>query len=115
MSTTPSYVRVKRHKQTIFLHCDLHTDTVLVLKERIEKLTDIPVLRQRLLLGKQVLELNTSLYDCGIEKEDAELYLVIDQGEDEWEDPKVALEGPAADSAASGGAAAGAGAGGAVA
>ena len=94
MSAAPSYVRIKRHKQTIFLHCDLHNDTVLVLKERIEKLTDVPVLQQRLLLGKQALELNTSLYDCGIEKEDAELVLVLATGEDEWEDPQEALEGP---------------------
>lgn len=94
MSTSPSYVRIKRHKQTIFLHCDLHQDTVLVLKERIEKLTAVPVLQQRLLLGKQVLELNTSLWDCGIEKEDAELLLVLATGDDTWEDPQTAADGP---------------------
>jgi hypothetical protein len=93
-TTASSYIRIRRHKQTIFLHCDLHQDTVLVLKERIEKLTGTGVMQQRLLLGKQVLELNTSLWDCGIEKEDAELLLVLSTGEDQWEDPADAADGP---------------------
>jgi hypothetical protein len=93
MSARPSYVRIKRHNLTIFLHCDLHNDTVLHLKERIEKLIDKPVLQQRLLLGKQALELNTTLHDCGIEKDDAELLLAFSTGEDTWEDPRTAAEG----------------------
>jgi hypothetical protein len=89
-----SYIRVKRYKLTIFLHCDLHNDTVLVLKERIEKLEGQPVMHQRLLLGKQVLENNTSLIDCGIEKEDQCLTLVKRANEDApWEDPNDALAG----------------------
>ena len=97
MATTgsmSSYIRIKRHKLTIFLHCDLQNDTVLVLKERIEKLDGHPVMHQRLLLGKQVLENNTALVDCGIEKEDQCLTLVKRANEDApWEDPNDALSG----------------------
>ena len=90
-----SYIRIKRFKLCLFLHCDLQHDTILVIKERIEMLDGHPVMHQRLLLGKQVLENNMTLWDCGIEKEDQCLTLVKRANEDSpWEDPREALEGP---------------------
>ena len=95
----PHHIRVKRHKQTIFLHCDLQIDTVLAVKERISKLTGRAEKDQRLLLGKQVLENHTTLYDCGIEKEDGEMSLVYSIGEDPttakqiWEELEDAMNG----------------------
>ncbi len=99
-SLVPSYIRIKRPKQTIFLHCDLN-ETVQAVKERIEKLTGQPANMQRLLFGKQLLEPYTSLMDCGIEKEDAEvilLYNIGQNGEEQWEEPvdEKALEEQAA-------------------
>ncbi len=61
MSAAASYIRVKRYKQTLFLHCDLHLDTVLALKERVESLAGVPVLQQKLLLGKQALDTQASV------------------------------------------------------
>lgn len=92
----PHYVRIKRHKQTIFLHCDLKEDTVQLMKERVEKLTGKPAALQRLLLGKQNLENHSTLWDCGIEKEDEQLLLVlaVQQGDNPnelvWEFPEEA-------------------------
>jgi hypothetical protein len=88
------YIRIKRHKQTIFLHCDLN-DTVQTIKDRVARLiTSHTAQQMRLLLGKQNLENHTSLYDCGIEAEDAELLLVYATGEETWEDWAVAMDGP---------------------
>ena len=93
-TTGPCYIRIKRHKQTIFLHCDLN-DTVLTMKERVAKLITTHTPQQmRLLLGKQNLENHTSLYDCGVEKEDAELLLLYATSEDTWEDWATAVDGP---------------------
>ena len=90
------YVRIKRKNLTIFLHCDLN-DTVQLMKERVEKLIGHPAAQMRLLLGKQPLENHTSLLDCGIEKEDAEMLLAFSTGkqdatgEEIWED--VVMDG----------------------
>lgn len=100
MSTSASYIRIKRHKLTVFLHCDLN-DTVRSLKERVEKLTSRPANQMKLLLGKQDLENNTSLADCGIDKEDAELLLVYSTGEETWEDPADAAGGKEKDAPSS--------------
>jgi hypothetical protein len=89
----PHYIRIKRHKLTIFLHCDLQNDIVQAIKERIEKLTGRPWAQIRLVLGKQVLENHSTLYDCGIENEDGELNLVYSLGNDEWEELDDALNG----------------------
>ena len=96
----PHYIRLKRHKQTVFLHCDVHHDTVQALKERVEKLTGRPWMQIRLLLGKQVLDNFSTLYDCGIESEDGELnmtYLISTTpgGEELWEELDDALSGAA--------------------
>jgi hypothetical protein len=91
----PHYIRIKRHKLTIFLHCDLQNDIVQAIKERIEKLTGRPWMQIRLVLGKQVLENHSTLYDCGIENEDGELNLVYSLGDDQWEELEDALNGTA--------------------
>jgi hypothetical protein len=94
----PHYIRVKRYKQTIFLHCDLQHDIVQAIKERIEKLTGRPWMSIRLHLGKQVLDNFSTLYDCGIEQEDGELNMTFllhttPGGEEIWEDLDDALNG----------------------
>lgn len=88
MST--SFIRIKRGKQTIFLHCDLHQENIVVIKERLEKLTGVPLMKQRLYLGRQLLDNLTSLWDCGIEKEDRELLLTVQRDDNTWEDPQDA-------------------------
>ncbi len=86
-----SYIRIKRAKQTIFLHCDLNAENIVVIKERVEKLTGVPLMKQRLYLGKQMLENMTTLWDCGIDKEDRELTLVYQRDDGSWEDPNDSL------------------------
>lgn len=39
ITVPPNYLRLKRYKRTIFMHCDFVQDTVQAIKERIEKLT----------------------------------------------------------------------------
>ena len=95
----PAHIRVKRHKLSLFVHTDLRVDTILVIKERIEKLTGVPVMKQRLYFGKQLLHNNATLWDSGIEVEDAQLTLVFCVGTgpgdvELWEDRQEALEGP---------------------
>lgn len=97
MSATLAYLRIKRGKQTIFLHCDLNAETIVVLKERIEKLTGVPLMKQRLYLGRQILENLTTLWDCGIEKEDKELTLVHQRDDGSWEDPSDIIVEAASD------------------
>ena len=79
------YVRVKRHKTTLFLHCD-PGETVLELKQKIQVSTDsverpggVPVDQQRLLTGPafdSVLEDAKQLRELKIET-DAVLGLVF--------------------------------------
>ena len=100
----PAHLRIKRHKLTLFVHTDLRVDTVLVIKERLERLTGVPVMKQRLYFGKQLVQNPATLWDSGIEVEDAELTLAFSTGigpgdVDMWEDRLEALEGPAASSA----------------
>ena len=91
----PHYVRVKRAGQTLFLHCDVHVDTVLTIKERVELLTGKPVAQQRLFLGRQLLENHHTLYDCGIEREDEVVTLAYALGGNpmQWEEPQEAQSG----------------------
>jgi len=88
----PHYIRIKRYRQTIFLHCDLN-DSVQALKERVEKLTGKPWMQFRLLLGKQNLENHSTLSDCGVENDDSELYLLYATGPETWEELDDALSG----------------------
>jgi hypothetical protein len=102
----PSHIRVKRHKLCLFIHCDLRVDTVMVIKERLEKLTGVPVMKQRLYLGNQLLANSATLWDSGVEVEDTELFLIFSTGIDQrtdvesWEDVATALAGPPAAAAA---------------
>ncbi|KEG12889.1 hypothetical protein DQ04_01351120 [Trypanosoma grayi] len=99
--TPPHYVRLKRHNLTIFLHCDVNHDTVQAIKERYEKLTGRTFYTVRLYLGRQNLEDFSTLYNCGIEGEDAELVVVHSKGlktdgsrEHIWEEVEEAMRPP---------------------
>eukprot|EP00756_Hemistasia_phaeocysticola_P056076 Hpha_TRINITY_DN32103_c0_g1::TRINITY_DN32103_c0_g1_i1::g.18520::m.18520 len=95
MSTAPSmYVRIKRFKTTIFLHCE-PSDSIRDLKERCAQIEGIPVAEQRLKLGKQNLEDATSLHDNNIGPQDVGVVLVLAKllpqpaaggRDDDWED-----------------------------
>ncbi|KAH9580022.1 hypothetical protein LSM04_006473 [Trypanosoma melophagium] len=97
----PHYVRLKRYNLTIFLHCDVNHDTVQAIKERYEKLTGRIFYTVRLYLGKQNLEDFSTLYNCGIESEGAELIVVHSKapksdgtGEYFWEEVEEAMRPP---------------------
>ncbi|KAJ9472066.1 hypothetical protein DIPPA_10419 [Diplonema papillatum] len=95
------YVRVKRKKQTIFLHCEPR-QTVLQLKEKVAAITGTPASDQRLQLGKQNLEDQSSLADCGIYPVDTgtELFLayrIVSDSGDRWEDVEGTREGGSSD------------------
>eukprot|EP01006_Ploeotia_vitrea_P000631 TRINITY_DN103379_c0_g1_i1.p1 TRINITY_DN103379_c0_g1~~TRINITY_DN103379_c0_g1_i1.p1 ORF type:complete len:130 (+),score=22.76 TRINITY_DN103379_c0_g1_i1:35-391(+) len=81
------YVRIKRKKQTIFLHCDT-TDTPLSLKEKVAQINNMPVENQRLLLGKQLLEDTAQLQEQGV-KNDTVLFLVYKEADDKWEEVDI--------------------------
>lgn len=64
------YVRIKRAKTTVFLHCD-PIDTILQLKERIDQVLNIPVDHQRLFRGleeDEELQNSTTLEELQLEK-----------------------------------------------
>ena len=108
------YVRVKRNKQTIFLHCE-PSDTVHVVKEKVAAIVNTPSSDQRLLLGKQNLEDGSTLCDCGVTPADTgtgmrllrqgfvfvtfsppfptELFLVLrvtcENGDEKWEEVNI--------------------------
>lgn len=97
----PSHIRIKRHKLTLFIHTDLRVDTVQVIKERLEKLTGVPVMKQRLYLDRQLILNAATLWDSGVEVEDQELTLAFSTGigpgdVETWEDRLDALNGPPA-------------------
>ncbi|EAN81520.1 hypothetical protein TcCL_ESM01089 [Trypanosoma cruzi] len=103
MSNTvpPHYVRLRRQNLTIFLHCDVNHDTVQAIKERYEKLTGRLFYTVRLYLGRQSLDDFSTLYNCGIEHEGAELIVVHSKalktdgtGEYIWEDLEEATQLP---------------------
>ncbi|KAG8346320.1 hypothetical protein TRVL_02850 [Trypanosoma vivax] len=104
MSTVPTthYVRLKRHNLTIFIHCDIHSDTVQAIKERYAKLTGQTFHNVRLHLGQQNLEDFCTLYNCGIELEGVELIVLHAKGVKDdstgdriWETMEEALNPPA--------------------
>ncbi|CCW61579.1 unnamed protein product [Phytomonas sp. EM1] len=105
-SVPPNYLRLKRHKCTIFLHCDFHQDTVQAIKERIEKLTGRTFYTIRLYLDRQNLDDSLSLESCGIDQDGTVLLMVHSKGttaDDElvWEEVEEAInEQPVPDSAA---------------
>jgi len=96
----PMYVRIKRKKQTVFLHCDLN-DTIATLKARVALIMGTQVPMQKLLLGRQNLEDHNTLADCGIEKDSPDTVLFLIQrlddgqsGEEVWEEVEIAPTGP---------------------
>ncbi|ESL12180.1 hypothetical protein TRSC58_00057 [Trypanosoma rangeli SC58] len=100
-ATPPHYVRLRRHNLTIFLHCDVNHDTVQAIKERYEKLTGRTFYTVRLYLGRQNLDDFSTLFNCGIEREGAELTVVYSKGakmdgtgEYIWEDFEEAARPP---------------------
>ncbi|KAG1678871.1 hypothetical protein FOA52_003539 [Chlamydomonas sp. UWO 241] len=63
------YIRVKRLKQTFFLHVEA-TDTVLEVKSKLQDLVEQPPEKQQLLKGTTVLEDAKKLADLKIENDD---------------------------------------------
>lgn len=99
------YVRVKRAKQTIFLHVE-PTETILEVKQKIQALTDKPVFEQRLFLHgsdqhKLHLEDAKSLAELKVEN-DAILALVykVEGDGEEYEAINIETVGGAAEEAA---------------
>ncbi|KAL9649204.1 hypothetical protein ABK040_004225 [Willaertia magna] len=81
------YVRIKRQKTTIFLHCD-PIDKISTLKERISQLTSISVDKQKLFRNEdseEDLTDNLTLEELAISN-DSILYLVYyDESNEQWE------------------------------
>ncbi|KAJ9505693.1 hypothetical protein QJQ45_024222 [Haematococcus lacustris] len=63
------YVRVKRKKQTIFLHVE-PTDTVLEVKQKLQELVDQPPENQQLLKGTMLLEDAKKIAEMKVENDD---------------------------------------------
>eukprot|EP00668_Euglena_longa_P015481 GGOE01019566.1.p3 GENE.GGOE01019566.1~~GGOE01019566.1.p3 ORF type:complete len:108 (+),score=44.82 GGOE01019566.1:38-361(+) len=87
-----SYVRIKRLKQTIFLHVEL-TDLAVTLKEKISQINGVPVESQCLMLDKQVLEDGASLQEQGVHN-DTVLFLVYCKEQDPQEFEEVQIFQP---------------------
>ncbi|KAJ1485287.1 hypothetical protein T484DRAFT_1945935 [Baffinella frigidus] len=92
------YVRVKRGKQTIFLHCDPQ-DTILSLKKKVEAINGLAPEKQRLMLvdDKVAYDDNKTVRECKIEDRDViALVYKVDQDDpsakEKWED--VYIEKP---------------------
>jgi precorrin-4 methylase len=91
-----NYLRLKRHRRTIFLYCDFQQDTVQAVKERIEKLTSRTFYTMCLFLGNQRLDDESTLYNAGVMEDGTELWVVYskgktDEGEFIWEDVAEAM------------------------
>ena len=91
------YVRVKRHKTTVFLHCD-PIDTIAQIKERINQVMNIGVDQQKLFRteqGDEELANDITLEDLKIEN-GASVYLVCFNEETQsWESiniPKPSMD-----------------------
>lgn len=78
------YVRVKREKMTVFLHCD-GTDTVAQIKGKLQELMQKPAEEQRLFRGGVALEEEKTLAELGVANDD-ELGVAFKlEGSDEFE------------------------------
>lgn len=120
LACPPNYIRLRRRKRVIFLHCDFQQDTVQAIKERIEKLTSRTFYTMRLYLDRQNMDDFSTLYNCGVEEDGTELLIVYEKGKNAeghtvWEEIEDAIRTPrksnAAATAAASASAAGAGAG----
>jgi len=74
------YVRVKRRKQTFFLHVE-PTDTILELKSKLQDLVQQPPERQQLLKETTVLEDAKKLADLKVENDDVLAVTFMQEGE----------------------------------
>ncbi|KAK7195426.1 hypothetical protein NESM_000469800 [Novymonas esmeraldas] len=90
-----NYVRLKRHRRTIFLYCDFQQDTVQAIKERIEKLTSRTFYTMCLYCGTQRLDDEATLFSAGVGEDGTELWIGYSKGktadgETVWEDAEEA-------------------------
>lgn len=91
-----NYLRLKRHRRTIFLYCDFQHDTVQAIKERVEKLTSRTFYTMCLYLGNQRLDDEATLYNAGVTEDGTELWVVYSKGKTEegepvWEEVEEAM------------------------
>ncbi|KPI85967.1 hypothetical protein ABL78_4969 [Leptomonas seymouri] len=91
-----NYLRLKRHRRTIFLYCDFQHDTVQAIKERIEKLTSRTFYTMCLYLGNQRLDDESTLFNAGVNEDGTELWVVFSkgktaEGEPIWEEVEEAM------------------------
>jgi hypothetical protein len=80
------YVKLKRQKQTIFLHCE-KDETIRNLKEKVMSINKVPVENQAIYISKEgddPLGDDVKLQDAKIFN-DSILYLVFKDSEDNWE------------------------------
>ncbi|GET90872.1 hypothetical protein, conserved [Leishmania tarentolae] len=96
-----NYLRLKRHRRTIFLYCDFQQDTVQAIKERIEKLTSRTFYTMHLYYGTERLSDESTLFSAGISEDGTELWIVYSkgktvEGETIWEDVEEAMAPAAA-------------------
>ncbi|KAG5498765.1 hypothetical protein JKF63_03053 [Porcisia hertigi] len=90
-----NYLRLKRHRRTIFLYCDFQQDTVQAIKERIERLTSRTFYTMCLYYGNQRLDDEALLFSAGIAEDGTELWIGYSkgktvEGETIWEDVEEA-------------------------
>ncbi|KAJ9506499.1 ubiquitin-related domain-containing protein [Haematococcus lacustris] len=84
------YVRVKRKKQTIFLHVE-PTDTVLEVKQKLQELVDQPPENQQLLKGTMLLEDAKKIAEMKVENDDI-LALTLMQPDGTFEAVNIAQQ-----------------------
>mmetsp|Transcript_30945 Transcript_30945/g.63853 ORF Transcript_30945/g.63853 Transcript_30945/m.63853 type:complete len:95 (+) Transcript_30945:64-348(+) len=86
------YVRVKRRKQTFFLHVE-PTDTILELKSKLQDLVEQPPEKQQLLKDTTVLEDAKKLADLKVENDDV-LAVTFMQDDGTWEEVDITQYDP---------------------
>eukprot|EP00802_Teleaulax_amphioxeia_P029379 Tamp_31448.p1 GENE.Tamp_31448~~Tamp_31448.p1 ORF type:complete len:120 (+),score=31.07 Tamp_31448:49-360(+) len=85
------YVRVKRQRQTIFLHCE-PTDTILHLKKKIQAINNVETDDQRLIWieEKMIYDETKTLKECKLE-DGGTIALIYKKSADppEWEEVDI--------------------------
>lgn len=82
------YIRIKRKKQTYFLHCE-PTDKISSLITELNTLNNVPINEMRLINDKEVLNEEKTLKESKINN-DSILFLVY-KDKNEWEKVEIAL------------------------
>eukprot|EP01102_Stenamoeba_stenopodia_P007091 TRINITY_DN1981_c0_g1_i1.p1 TRINITY_DN1981_c0_g1~~TRINITY_DN1981_c0_g1_i1.p1 ORF type:complete len:140 (-),score=22.29 TRINITY_DN1981_c0_g1_i1:118-537(-) len=78
------YVRVKRQKQTVFLHTD-PAETIADIKGKLAQILSVPAARQRILFQDKPVDDSKTLGDLKVENDNI-LHLVYKKEDsDEWE------------------------------